>query len=232
MDKAITILLVSDSEILRHGLRQMLESAEEMEVVGDCATTEALSKMMAGLHPNTVVLDAGMPRTNVIEAIRSLKRKELGYDSDIIILAESLDYRGEALGAGAASYLLKNITGVELARAIRKVYQDRGETGQEVIELVISLPRNAARLFQFMCQLEELLHDYRAIIISTIGSWAQAPVMTVQLKPDIVSSLLIKLASMPEVEKVEEQSLAGGAFAKKLTLRIRPSKRFSVTLKE
>lgn len=83
-----------------------------------------------------------------------------------------------------------------------------------------------------MCQLEELLHDHPAIIISTTGSWDRGLVITVQLQPATASSLLIKLASMPEVEKVEEQPLAEGAFAGKLMLRIRLSKRFSVTLKE
>lgn len=134
MNKAITILLVADNEIIRHGLRQMLESVEEMEIVGDCASAvEALPKM-AKLHPNIVLLDTKMPGTNGIEAIRSLKRKEFDYDSDIIIFAESLNYRGEALQAGAAGYLLKNITGEELAQAIRQVYWDREEAG-EAIEL-------------------------------------------------------------------------------------------------
>jgi len=231
MNKGITILLVADNEIIRHGLRQMLESVEEMEIVGDCASvTKALPKM-AKLHPNIVLLDTKMPGTNGIEAIRSLKRKELDYDNDIIILAESLNYRGEALQAGAADYLLKNITGEELAQAIRQVYLDREEAG-EVIELVISPPSNAAQLFRYMCQLEELLYDHPAIITSTIGSWDRGPVITVQLEPATASSLLIKLASMPEVEKVEEQPLAGRAFAGKLILRSRPSKRFSITLKE
>lgn len=229
--KAITILLVADNEIVRHGLRQMLESVEEMEVVGDCASaTEAIPKM-ARLHPNIVILDTKMPGTNGIEAIRSLKRKELDYDSDIIIITDSLDYRSEAMKAGAASYLRKNITDEELTQSIRQVYWDREEAG-EAIELVISPLSNSAQLFRYMCQLEELLHDHPAIITSTIGSWDRGPVITVQLEPATASSLLIKLASMPEVEKVEEQPLAGGAFARDLKLRIRPSKRFSVTLKE
>ena len=229
--KAITILLVADNEIVRHGLRQMLESVEDMEVVGDCASaTEAIPKV-AELHPNIVLLDTKMPGTNGIEAIRSLKRKELDYDSDIIILAESLDYRGEALKAGTASYLLKNITDEELTQAIRQVYRDREEAG-DAVEVVISPPSNAAQLFRYMCQLEELLHDHPAIITSTIGSWDQGLVITVQLRLSTASSLLIKLASMPEVEKVEEQPLAGRTFAGKLILRSCPSKRFSVTLKE
>ena len=100
----------------------------------------------------------------------------------------------------------------------------------ENIELVISPRSDANQLFRFMYKLNKLLHDHRAIIISTIGSWNRGSVITVQLQPAEVSSLLIRLASMPEVERVEEQPLAGGGFARKITPRICPSKRVSVTL--
>ena len=103
MNKAIRILLVDDFEVVRHGLRYMLTPEEDMDVVGDCDAKEASSKIVR-LHPDIVL--TGMPGI-----IRSLKRN-LDY---VIVLAESLDYRAEALEAGAASYLLKDVTRVELA---------------------------------------------------------------------------------------------------------------------
>jgi len=233
MNKSITILIVADNEIVRQGLRKMLQPMEELEVVGDCASTvEAISKI-AGLHPDIVLLDKNMLGTNEIEAIRRLKRKEFAYDSYIIILAESLDRRGEALN-GVASYLLKNITAAELAEVVRQVYRDRREAmeAMEAVELVISPPSNADQLFRYIGKLEKLLYDDSGSIVSVGGSWARGVVITVQLEPAKASSLPIKLAGIPEVEKVEEQPLTGGTLASKLKLRIRPSKRFSVTLRE
>ena len=61
---------------------------------------------MTRVHPEIVLMDAQMPGMNGIEATCSLKRNRLDYDSDVIMLAESVDYRAEALEAGATSYRL------------------------------------------------------------------------------------------------------------------------------
>ncbi len=248
MKKAIRILLVGDHELLRRGLRHMLEPEKDFEVVGDCATAdEALSEIQR-LHPDIVLMDIQMPRVNGIEATRSLKRNGLNYDGDVIMVGESVDYRVEALKAGAASYLLRDITCGELTQAIREIYRgnqlskDHGDFIEEAVELVVPPPANAARLLRFMCQLEEGLHDnYNnyASIIHTVGSWDRGTVITISLKPATFSSFLDKLGSMPNVEKVEEEPVARGAFSsfpKKFGIlqrsRISPSKRVRITLKE
>ncbi len=227
MNKAIRLLLVDDFELVRQGLRYMLAPEEDMDVVGDCDAEEASSKI-ARLYPDIVL-------TGMSGIIRSLKRN-LDY-GDVIVLAESLDYRAEALEAEAASYLLKDVTRVELAQAIRQVYSDRPLVVKETVELVIPPPDNAAQLLRFMCQLGEILHDNSASILWEAVSRDCDTVITILTQPATSSSLLIKLANMPEVDKVEE--LAGGAFSslpKRFgflpRLGISPSKRFSVTLEE
>lgn len=202
MNKAIRILLVDDFEVVRHGLRYMLTPEEDMDVVGDCDVEEASSKI-ARLYPDIVL-------TGMSGIIRSLKRN---LDYDVIVLAESLDYRAEALEAGAAGYLLKDVTRVELAQTIRQVYSNRPLVVKEAVELVIPPLDNATQLLRFMCHLEKTLHDNSASIV-----WAVFPkdcdtVITTQLQPTTFSTLLINLANMSEVEKVEEEPLAEGAFS-------------------
>jgi len=226
----------------------MLEPEEDMEVVGDCANAEEAFSKMTRLYPDIVLMDAQMPGMNGIKATRSLKRDGLDYDSDVIILAESADYRAEALEAGAASYLIKDVTRAELTQAIREVYwskqlpDDRKDLVEEAVELVVPPPANAAQLLRFMCQLEEKFHDNYdnyASIMRTVSSWNRGTVITILLEPNRLPNLLDKLGNMPEVEKVEEEPLARGAsssFPKKFgTLpwsSISPSKRIRVTLKE
>lgn len=227
MNKAIRILLVDDFEVVRHGLRHMLTPEEDMDVVGDCDAEEAFSKIVR-LYPDIVL--TGMPGI-----IRSLKR-DLDY-GEVIVLAESLDYRAEALEAGAASYLLKDVTHVELAQAIRQVYLNRPLVVKEAVELVIPPPDNVAQLLRFMCQLGEILDNSASILWEAV-SRACDTVITILTQPATSSSLLIKLANMPEVDKVEE--LVGDAFSslpKRFGFLLRlgiisPSKRFSVTLEE
>lgn len=246
MNKAIRILVVDDHELVRYGLRRMLESEEDMEVVGDCANAEEAFSKVLRLHPNMVLMDAEMPGVNWIEATRSLKRNELDYGGDVIVLGDSVDYRDKALEAGAASYLLKNVTRQELAQAIREVYQNRHSLERhdgyvdEAVELVVPPPSDAACLLRFMCHLEEIFHDNFAAVIRTVGSWSGGTVITTLLGPTTPPSLLVlTLANMPEVEKVEEEPLARGtisSFPKNVGvlpwLSISPSERIRVTLKE
>ncbi len=228
MNKAVRILIVDDLELYRHGLRHMLEPEEDMDVVGDCDAEEASSKI-ARLYPDMVLTCIQMP------GLKGIIRNSLDYGGDVIVLAESFDYRAEALEAGAASYLLKDVIPVELAQAIRQVYRDRPLVA---VELVIPPPDNAAQLLRFMCQLEEILRD-NFVIVWAVVSRDRDTVITIQPRSttrDDLSSLLIKLANMPEVDKVEELAGAFPSFPKRfgflLKLGISPSKRLRVTLKE
>ena len=254
MNKAIRILVVDDHELVRYGLRRMLEPEEDMEVVGDCANAEEAFSKLSKLRPNMVLMGAEMPGTNEIEATRGLKRNGLDYGGDVIVLGDSVDYRDKALEAGAASYLVKNVTRQELAQAIREVYQHRHSLKRrsgyvlerrsgyvdEAVELVVPPPADAACLLRFMRHLEEIFHDNFATIVRTVGSWCSPTVITTVLGPTTSPSLLVlKLANIPEVEKVEEEPVARGAFAsfpKNVGvlpgLNISPSERIRVTLKE
>ena len=90
-----------------------------------------------------------------------------------------------------------------------------------------------------MCQLEERLHDNYASVMRMVGSWDGGTIMTIPVKRTALFGLLDQLGNIPEVEKVEEETLARDAFSsfsKKFKIlsksNIRPSKRISVTLKE
>ncbi len=242
--KGIRIVLVDGRELVRQGLRHMLEVEEDMKVVGDYASAEEALAEMARLHQDIVLMGTQLPGMNWIEATRSLKRNKPNPCNAVIILAESGGYRVEALEAGAAGYLLKDITHVELVQTIRQVYRispspkERDNVVEEAVELVVPPPVNAAQLLRFMCQLGEILHDGFASIICTVGSWDRGTTITIR-SYSTPSSLLITLANMAEVEKIEEEPLARDifpSFTKKLGLlprsRISLSKRIHVTLKE
>ena len=244
MKEIIRIFLVDNHELVRHGLRHMLEPEEDIEVVGDYASAEELFHQLETLSPDIVVMDANMPGMNGIEATRNLKRNGLPCDTDVIILAESANYRTEALEAGAVSYLLKDITCAELAQSIREVYWSKQFPGErngfveEVVELLVPPPANAAQLLRFMCHLEEIFEGTYASIIHTVGSWDWGTMITILLQPTILSRILDELDNMPEVEKVEEKPLVRDTlpiFLKKFEglpgVGISPSKRLLVSLK-
>ncbi len=244
MNKDIQIMLIADQKLVRYGLRSMLEQEEDMEVMGDFASAEEAFPNIIRLRPDIVLIDAKMPGMNGIEATRYLKGTELNYDGDVIVLAECMDNRDEALEAGATTYLLKNLTRTEFTRAIRGVYSSRQSregrkvSVEETFELVVSPPADPAHLLRFTFQMEDMLKDNYASISQVIGTWDLGTVITIELGYNLISYLMDKLNHMPDVEKVEEVPLIKSTFPDDLKKlkdvfipRIRPSKRIRVTLK-
>lgn len=249
MKEAIRILLVDDQELVRHGLRRMLESDDDMEVVDDCTNAEEALSQTQILSPDIVLMDIQISGMSGIETTRHLKKSGLDFNGDIIILADSTHYQIEALQAGAAGYLLKkDLKCANLNRYIRQIYwnkqlsTDSDDSAEDAIELVVPPSTNASHLLSFMCRLEERLHDNDdnyACILHTVGSWERGTVITISLKPARLHNLMDKLDDMPGVEKVEDEPLASGSsfnFRRKFRALprpgISPSKRVRITLKE
>ena len=222
MNKDIRIFLVDGRELVRHGLRHMIEPEEDMMVLGDCADAEEALIETIRLHQNITLMGTHMSGMNAIEATRRLKRDRMNHGNEVIILGESVDYQAEAFEAGAASYLPNDISRVKLVQTIRQVYQNRypqkesAGFAEELVELVIPPPANAACLMRFMYQLVEIFHDdsddSASIIRMVVGSWDRGTVITTRPQPMTFPGFLIALANMPEVEKVEETG--EGSFQK------------------
>jgi DNA-binding NarL/FixJ family response regulator len=123
MKSNIRVLLVDDHDITRYGLRRMLESEGDIEVVGDCANAEEAISKVEVLFPDIVLMDIKMPGIDGIEATQKLKAKQPA--CTIIVLTLYEDYVAEAIKAGATGYLLKDCRREELIQAIRAVQQGK-----------------------------------------------------------------------------------------------------------
>lgn len=256
--KEIRVLLVDDHEIVRRGVRGMLEQEEDMEIIGDCSSAEEALHQTEILSPNIVLMEAKMPGIGGIEAARLYCQKRM--PSKIIMLTLCEDCLAEALEAGAVGYLLKDIKCQELAQAIRRVYNgelvvderfilqgvegeseylppggDSSGTLVKEAELVIPPPIDAARLLRFIYQVEEALES---TIVQQVGSWDKGTAITTMLRRITpLVDILDRLGKMPDVEDVREQPAAKRnpfGFPQKsiAKLRIRPRKKFLVTLKQ
>jgi DNA-binding NarL/FixJ family response regulator len=121
----IRVVLADDHTILRDGLRALLESHEDILVVGEAATGLDAIEAVRELQPDVVVLDVAMPRLNGVEATRRIKDESPGTRVLILSQHDEEDYLLAVLRVGADGYLLKRAAGTELAPAIRTVH--RGE---------------------------------------------------------------------------------------------------------
>lgn len=122
----ITVLLAEDHKLVRQGIRQFLDRERDIKVVGEASDGEEAVRLTGELKPDIVILDISMPKLNGIEAAKQIKQLD---PRTIMLILTAYDYEEyifPILEAGAAGYLLKDMSGHELVDAIRTVY--RGET--------------------------------------------------------------------------------------------------------
>ncbi len=123
--REIQILLADDHAIVRQGLRVLLESEGNFKVVGEAGDGLETIEMVKKLKPDVVVLDVMMPNLNGLEAARQLSKQ---FPRTKIIILSMYDDEGfvlEALGNGAAGYVLKDSTSKDLVSAINEVVAGR-----------------------------------------------------------------------------------------------------------
>jgi DNA-binding NarL/FixJ family response regulator len=119
----ITLLLVDDQRLMRDGLRTLLELEDDLRVVGEASNGEEALIRYEETLPAVVLMDIRMPGMDGVEATRRLRARHP--DARIIILTtfDDDEYVFDGLRAGAVGYLLKAVSGTELAAAIRTVAQ-------------------------------------------------------------------------------------------------------------
>ena len=117
----IRVLVADDHMIARTGIRHVLESEAEFEVVGEAASgTEALALTLK-LHPDVVVLDISMPGVSGLEVAGRLRASSPETRILILSMHDQAEYVLESVRAGAHGYLLKDTAATELRDAIRAV---------------------------------------------------------------------------------------------------------------
>ena len=121
--ETIRILVVDDHQVVREGLRHMLELEADMEVVGEAGNAKEALAQVESLSPEIILMDIKMPGVDGIELTRQIKEKQPS--CNIIMLTLYDEYLAKAIEAGAVGYLLKDIKREELTRAIRAVHQGR-----------------------------------------------------------------------------------------------------------
>lgn len=129
----IEVIIADDHVLFREGTRSLIEQEQDIEVVGEANDGEEAVALVTKLHPHVVLMDIAMPKVNGIEATQQIKARHPATAVLILTAYDNDQYIVALLEAGAAGYLLKNVSGKELVNAIRAVH-----AGEAVLHPVIA----------------------------------------------------------------------------------------------
>ncbi|MEU6977853.1 MULTISPECIES: response regulator transcription factor [unclassified Streptomyces] len=130
------VFLVDDHEVVRRGLRDLIDDEPDMEVVGEAASAEQALARGPALRPDVAVLDVRLPDGDGISVCRELRSRMPDVACLMLTSFDDEDALLDAIMAGAAGYVLKQIKGSDLVAAVRTV-----ATGQSMLD-----PATTARL--------------------------------------------------------------------------------------
>ena len=122
----LRIELVDDHEVVRNGLKAMLDAEDDLSVVGEAGTVEDAIRRVGFDEPDVVILDVRLPDGSGVEACREIRAR--WPDIQVLMLTSFADDEAlfSSILAGASGYVLKQIKGVDLIESVRKV--GRGES--------------------------------------------------------------------------------------------------------
>jgi NarL family two-component system response regulator LiaR len=140
-EESIKVLIVDDHQVVRHGLRTFLQLQDDVVVVGEAADGRTAVELAETLEPDVVLMDLVMPEMDGIAATRRIC--DLGRGINVIVLTSFAD-DGQifpAIEAGAASYLLKDVTPEDLVAAVRAAHRGEPRLHPEVARKLMEAAR-------------------------------------------------------------------------------------------
>jgi DNA-binding NarL/FixJ family response regulator len=140
------VLVADDHALFRYGMRAMLNSDPQFEVIGEAATGEAAVALAAELGPDIVLMDIQMPGLNGIEATRKIVRADPEVGVVVVTMFEEDDSVFAAMRAGARGYVLKGGDADEVVKVVSAVAQGEAHFGPDVARRLMgffSAPKHA-----------------------------------------------------------------------------------------
>ncbi len=190
-----TVFLLDDHELVRSGLRQLIDAEDDLEVVGEAATAGEARRRLPALRPDVAVLDARLPDGSGIEVCRDVRAIDPGIKALVLTSFDDDEALFAAIVAGAAGYVLKDIRSSDLVQGIRTVAAGGSlldpTTTAHVLERLRNGPQEDRRLAGLTGQerrILELIAD--GLSNREIGTRLHLAEKTVK---NYVSSLLAKL---------------------------------------
>src|SRR6476646_5293602 len=119
--RPITVFLLDDHELVRRGIRGVLEAAGDIQVIGESDSAEDAERRIPSLRPDVAILDGRLPDGTGIEVCRAVRSLQPSLAVLILTTYEDDEALFAAIMAGASGYLLKRVKGSDFVDAVRRV---------------------------------------------------------------------------------------------------------------
>ena len=134
---SIKVLIADDHQIMREGLRTMLDKEHDIKVLGEAEDGRMIQRQARELLPDVIIMDVAMPDLNGIEATRQIVAELPGVKIIALSMHDDRRFVLNMLKAGAAGYMLKDCAFKDLAKAIRVVMSHKTYLSPEVADIVV-----------------------------------------------------------------------------------------------
>ena len=159
------VVVADDHDLARAGLRGLLSGERGLEVVGEAASGREALELCRRVRPDLVLMDVRMPDMNGLAVTRAIKHESPATSVILFTMYESADYLVEALKAGAAGYLLKGASRVEILATVRQVLAGDSVLRPDlVLQLLRQMSGSTVETLE-ATQLTRRAHDVLGLIV-------------------------------------------------------------------
>ncbi|WP_248960757.1 response regulator transcription factor [Sphaerisporangium perillae] len=210
----IRVLIVDDHPMMRDGLRALIASLTDVEVVGEAADGDGARREAQLARPDVVVMDLHMPGTNGVDATRAIVRSVPETRVLVLTMFEDDESVFAAMRAGASGYLIKGAQQDEITRAIRSVAAGQAIFGPTVARRIISFFTGGAHAVPSAEPFPELTAREREVLDLIAAGRANAAiaqhlVISTKTVSNHISAIFAKLQVADRAEAIIRARQAG-----------------------
>ncbi|MBS46086.1 MAG: DNA-binding response regulator [Nocardioides sp.] len=140
--RTIRVFLLDDHEVVRRGIRELLEAEGDIEVIGESGLAEEAEGRILALRPDVAILDGRLPDGSGIDVCREIRSRQPDTKALILTSYDDDDAVFAAIMAGAAGYVLKQVRGTDLIDTVRRVADGQSTLDPRVTAQVLERVRN------------------------------------------------------------------------------------------
>lgn len=141
----LRVLLADDHRLMREGLRALLRSVADVEVVGEVSTGREAQRLARELNPDVILMDVAMPDLNGIEAARAIHARCPSIRIAMLSMHATAEYVFRAFEAGACGYLLKEMASQEVITAVRTLQEGKRYLSPALAQILPAIAAGRAR---------------------------------------------------------------------------------------